>query len=242
MVKFQWEPILEARQRKGGNLRMTDDEVKDLLIRISSQRYAAWQKGELDLAVSADLPKGIEGNISEGLWYVGVKGASEALIAAGATTEQAANAIIDHKNLLGIIEPSDLVLIPTGIAEKISRDLMKSLLDEPDNSPRRLDEVWVKCIKELRVEIYFNEGQHRGRPHVAVVLPDGKVSVSLEDPPVLLTPHGYRGEASALKVVKENLLLLRKLWDETRPDDQKLPSRQKAAIVRPKGRGKKRGH
>jgi hypothetical protein len=76
------------------------------------------------------------------------------------------------------------------------------------------------------VEIYFNEGQHRGRPHVAVVLPDGKVSVSLEDPPTLLTPHGYRGEASALKVIKKHLIRLKKLWDDTRPDDQKLPVRE----------------
>jgi hypothetical protein len=83
--------------------------------------------------------------------------------------------------------------------------LRVSLAEEAQDSVRRLDEKVVDWIPEHRVEIYFNEGQHRGRPHVAVVLPDGKVSVSLENPPVLLTPHGYRGEASALKVVNKHL-------------------------------------
>jgi hypothetical protein len=100
------------------------------------------------------------------------------------------------------------------------------LAEEPQDSVRRLDEKVVNWIAEHRVEIYFNEGQHRGRPHVAIVLPDGKVSVSLENPPVLLTPHGYRGEASALRVVNKYRERLQQLWDDTRPDDQKLPPRK----------------
>lgn len=204
---------------------MTDDEVATLLTKFSSQRVAAWQRGELGHETPFGAPSGIEDNICEIVWYIGSKPSRESLLAAGAKPEQIDAAMSTQKSTLGIVEPSDLVNIPTELNEAIKADLGAALSDEPETAVQRLDEKWVKWVKEIRVEIYFNEGQHRGRPHVAIFLQDGKVSVSLEDPPVLLTPNGYRGESSALKVVAKHRVGLLELWNETRPDDQKLPNR-----------------
>jgi hypothetical protein len=220
--------------------RMTDDEVAELLTKLGARRLAAWQRGEPGFELPEDAPSGIENDICALLWYVGSKPSRGDLLAAGATSEQIAAAMIAQKATLGIFEPSDLVPLPHELAQEIDADLRAALLDEPEESLRHLDEKVVDWITEYRVEIYFNEGQHRGRPHVAVVLPDGKVSVRLENSPVLLTPHGYRGEASALKVVKKHLQRLRKLWDDTRPDDQKLPPREKADLAQSKAREPKR--
>lgn len=202
---------------------MTDDEVMGLLNRLAGEKVARYQKRDAEYIPPEDLPPNIEGDICALVWYVGFLPSCDELIAHGAQKEQVSAALAKQKASLRIIEPSDLVPIPTNLAAELDGDLRAALAEEGESVPRQLDEKVVKWITEHRVEIYFNEGQHRGRPHVAVVLPDGKISVSLDDPPVLLTPHGYRGEASALKVVKKHLQPLRTLWDETRPDDQKLP-------------------
>lgn len=203
---------------------MTDDEVKDFLYRRSAERVAHYQKRTPGSAIPSELPSEIDGDIRALVWYVGAKPSRDDIFAAGATTEQVDAALADLKICLGIIEASDIVAIPTDLASEVTRDLQEALAEEPEGHLRRLDERWIKSIAEARVEIYSNEGQHRGRPHVVVILADGKVSVSLDDPPVLLTPHGYRGEASALKVVAKHRTRLRQIWDETRPDDQRLPT------------------
>ena len=52
--------------------------------------------------------------------------------------------------------------------------------------------------------MYGNESRHPGRPHVKVHLKDDAISVSLDDPPQILTPTGgMRGERSAIKTVKK---------------------------------------
>lgn len=200
---------------------MTDEEVKELLIKLACQRVAAWQRGQMAYRAPDDGPE-VRGDIKAIVWYVGVRQVRASLATHGATVEQIAGAVAALKQDLDIIEAEDLVQIPNDLAREFAEDLRGVLALEPEEILQRLDEKLVDFITDARVEIYLNESQHRGRPHVAVVLQDGKVSVSLDDPPVLLTPHGYRGEASALKVVKKHLPALRKLWDDTRPDDQKL--------------------
>lgn len=214
---------------------MTDEEVSALLLQLGSQRVAAWQRGEMP--PPSDAPEGFEHDIREILWHVGAKPSAGALLAAGATPEQVTAALEAKKALFEIIEPTDCVKIPDDLASQINADIETALSKEPEESFRSLNEKVVRWITECRVEMYHNEGQHRGRPHVAVVLPDGKISVSLENPPIILTPNGYRGEASALKVVKKHLRRLRKLWDDSRPDDQKIVRRKKAAKVSKKQNG-----
>lgn len=122
---------------------------------------------------------------------------------AGASDEQIARALGRQKYTLGIVEAHDLVPIPADLARQIATDLETALAEEPADGWQRLDEKVVDFISEARVEIYYNEGQHRGRPHVAVILKDGKVSVSLDDPPVLLTKNGYRGDARHSRLFRQ---------------------------------------
>jgi hypothetical protein len=206
---------------------MTDEDVGDLLRILSSKRFAAWQKGLL--AAPADAPAGFEARIQDTLWYVGCADVRSDLLAAGATDAQIDAALAEKRAQLGVDRDGDRVDLPEALARAFIEDLKTALKEEPEGALRRLDERRVDWITEYRVEIYSNESQHAGRPHVAVFLPDGKISVSLEYPPVILTPHGYRGEASAKRVVAAYRERLLKLWHETRPDDQKLKSAPLAA-------------
>lgn len=201
------------------------EEVDKLLITLGAKRFAAWQRNEQLDPPPETIPQGSESSLRALLWYVGFAPSRKMLEREGAKQDQINAALAAMKDLLGVVEASDLVTIPADLAREIDEDLRAALVDESEGGLRRLDEKVVNWISEHRVEIRLNESQHRGRPHVVVVLPDGAISVSLDSPPVLLTPHGYRGEASALKVVKKHLKELRKLWDETRPDDQRLPIR-----------------
>ena len=202
---------------------MTDDEVETLLLQWSSARVAAWQRGQIVLE-PGDAPAGFENDLHEILWYVGVKPLRGKLLAAGARESQVDAALAKRKKLHDIVEVEDKIAIPDDLASEIALDLRTFLNEEPETLTRRLDEKKADWIDDFRIEIYPNEGQHRGRPHAAVFLPDGKISVSLEDPPEVLTPQKLRGEAAALRVVKKHLVRLLKLWAETRPDDQRLPT------------------
>jgi len=200
---------------------MTDDEVYNMLLSLAAKEYAAWQKGERPEALK-NAPATAASSINEGLWYVGTRHITSDLFAHGATEEQVRSAVEKQKAILGIVEQSDLADIPNELQLEITDDLRNQLNDEPEDMLRRLDEKLIPEITECRIDIYLNESQHRGRPHVVVTLQDGQISVSLEDPPKVLTPHGYRGERSAQKVVKKHLKRLLEIWYETRPDDQKL--------------------
>lgn len=200
--------------------RMTNEQLKDYLIKVSTALFAARQS-EVNVSRIPQLPA--NSDICAQLWYLGVVPSRDALVAAGATSEQIEAVMSELKAELAIIDPAEVVTIPPDLAHEIETDLQAALSEEPLNQPQRLDERLVKWITEYRVEIYSNEGQHRGRPHVSVILPSGSISVSLDDPPILLTPHGYRGEISAVKVVRKHRDRLLALWKETRPDDQKLP-------------------
>jgi len=94
--------------------------------------------------------------------------------------------------------------------------------DDLSGGMRRLDERTYSEIDQLKVEIRANEGQHRGRPHCCVTTDKGAVSVDI------LTGEIIEGDAGKWntpikKVVKSHSNGLKKLWDEMRPDDQKLP-------------------
>jgi len=204
---------------------MTQEEISDVLIKLSAKKVARFQHRDPAYSPPSDLPQGIESDICALVWYVGAKPSRDELIKHGATAEQADIALATLKKTLGIIEPSELRPIPVDFALTLQSELRDAFAAEPADGLQPLDERVIDWITEYRVEIYSNESQHRGRPHVVVVLPGGKISVSLDDPPTILTPHGYRGEASALKVVTKHRDRLLDVWHTTRPDDQKLPSK-----------------
>jgi hypothetical protein len=76
-------------------------------------------------------------------------------------------------------------------------------------------------ITSFKVEIWPNEGKHPGRPHCKVTTDKGAVSVDLGTGDIIAgNPDRW---ASAIKTaVMDHMVELQKLWDETRPDDQKL--------------------
>lgn len=189
---------------------MTDDEAYELLLKLAAQRVAK---------------HGLEDRIDVSFWCVGAVPSRNDLIAGGATPEQADSALARLKATLHIADPPDTASIPADLALEMAQDLEGTLNGSPVDTRRRLDEKLAKWIGEYRVEIYTNEGKHRGMPHAVVTLPDGQVSVSLNDPVRVLTPHGYRDEATAVKVVRKHRRKLLKLWHATRPGDQKLPPR-----------------
>lgn len=206
---------------------MTDDEVIDLLNTLVGRKVAQYQRREPGYEPPAGLPTGIDRDITALVWYVGAKPSRDELIAQGAEDGQVDAVLAAMKARLLIIEPSDLAPLPPDLTQAFARDLKDAIGEAPEDGPQSLEERVIREISEFRVEIYTNEGQHRGRPHVAVSLPGGKVSISLDDPPNLLTPHGLRFENEALKVVEKHRERLLVIWHETRPDDQKLPADSK---------------
>ena len=218
---------------------MTDEEVEARYRDIAVALAVPYING-----VHGPLPPEIDGDISATMWRYGYLPGLDQLIAEGATPEQAARARAEAKALHSIVEEADLVPIPQDLATEIANDGRQFLAEEPDDLPRRLDEVHVKWITEIRVEIYFDEPKHRGFPHVAVILQDGKITVSLESPPRVMTPKGYRGEAAARKIVEKHLVRLLALWHSTRPSTQQLSPKTanapKATARRSKGGTRKR--
>ena len=198
---------------------MTDKDVEDRL-REEANRLAVPFLNRV-VAPRPSLTQSDRG--LEVLWDEGYIPASEILIASGVSEAQVKAEMAKVKVLLDIIEPTDLISFPSDLHQALVDDLMIELANEPPPTVQRLDERVVPFITELRVEMWSNESQHAGRPHVKVHLKDCAISVSLDPEPVNLTPRGgLVGEASALKVIKKNRGKLLKLWHKTRPDTQRL--------------------
>lgn len=71
--------------------------------------------------------------------------------------------------------------------------------------------------------LYSNESQHPGRPHLTILLRNERVNVTIEEHPVLLAgKKRLPGLTAAIKAVGEHHVELKKEWDDSRPDDQKL--------------------
>lgn len=112
------------------------------------------------------------------------------------------------------------------VSERLHRALMDSFeqaLKTLPEGPLRLDEVKVNANTGFKMILYPNESQHAGFPHVKVQLQDGDINISIEEEPrVVAGKRGLRGEAAALRAVKEHRTSLIGEWHATRPDDQKL--------------------
>lgn len=154
--------------------------------------------------------------------------AAEVLKRAGRDPDEVDQALA--KALSGVAQPheGEGVSLPDDVETLVRETYDDALASEPPGTLYRLDEKWVQSVSEFRMDIFHDESKHRGRPHVRVTLPDGHINISLEDPPeVLAGKRGLRGEAAAIKAVKEHRKSLLKFWKKTRPDDQKLPPKPK---------------
>jgi hypothetical protein len=195
---------------------MTEEQVKDLLISLSTK-------------LATPVLNTTEADICKLLWKFGFKPASIILKQQGVPPAAIDIAMSFYKSLWEIVEPSDLVVLPDNLERKMLDSYRDEISANPPQELQRLDERVIKEITEFRVEMYGDEARHAGRPHVKVYLQDGAISISLDDPPINLTPKGsMRGLDAALKVIGEFRSLLLDRWHQTRPDTQKLFSRQVA--------------
>jgi hypothetical protein len=198
---------------------MTGKKVEDLLRREACRRAVPVLNG-----LVAPRPSRTQSDRGlEVLWDEGYIPASKYLIEAGVPERQVRTEMAKVKALLDIVEPSDLIAFPQNLHDELDKYFSAEISKEPPLTRLRLDERVVKLISEFRVEMWSNESQHAGRPHVKVHLKNGAISISLDPEPENLTPRGgLTGEATALKVIKKHRKKLLKLWQETRPDTQKL--------------------
>ena len=79
-------------------------------------------------------------------------------------------------------------------------------------------------IHQFKVEVFPNVGQHGGRPHCKVTTDKGAVTVDLDTAQIIAGDAGHwnRTVERTAAAPTEGLLAL---WDEMRPDDQRLPVR-----------------
>ena len=202
---------------------MTEEEIFSFLIERGAKLGAPYHNGEQPYALrNSTLETGWEV-----LWEFGYCPAAEELQKSGEDQILVSNQMKRLKSYLRIIEFQDVVVFPESLSQELKADFDKTLPNEKPLNILRLDERLIKSITEFRVEMYTDESKHRGRPHVAVYLKNGKISISLDDPPENLTPSGgLVGEASALKVIEKNRDKLLKIWNETRVDTQKLDNQK----------------
>lgn len=198
---------------------MNDNEIYDYLISRGAVLGKPFHNGEKEWQLRATVSQ----TGFEVLWEYGYKIAASELLAQGEDKQLITLHLDVLKSYLQIIEKDDVISMPHQLQSCLYTSFDSEFSNEPPIKVERLDERLVKGIKNFRVEMYTDESKHRGRPHVAVYLKNGKVSISLDNPPKILTPSGgLVGEASALKAIGKHREELLKLWHETRADTQKL--------------------
>lgn len=87
-------------------------------------------------------------------------------------------------------------------------------------SPKLLKLVY-RVPGKLRIEIWPNESQHRGRPHCRVSNRSKAASFTIPDGD-LLVGDLHPDDREAMKIVRKHGDQLLCLWHRMRPDDQKL--------------------
>lgn len=90
-----------------------------------------------------------------------------------------------------------------------------------ENGLSYLKEVTVS-LPEFEVIIRTNESQHRGRPHCLIAMGENSPTFDIETGQ-LLAGTLKSWNRTAEKDVKRHSGTLLQVWNDTRPDDQKLP-------------------
>jgi hypothetical protein len=78
-------------------------------------------------------------------------------------------------------------------------------------------------VDQFKIEVFPNEGKHRGRPHCRVTTDKGAITVDLASFEILAGDAGPWNH-TVKKVIADNAVGLMKFCDTLRPDDQKLPA------------------
>ncbi|WP_287203223.1 hypothetical protein [Mesorhizobium sp.] len=148
--------------------------------------------------------------------------AAKQLIEAGEEECEVETALIRQLDSAGTLPEHKTVAISEPIHAALMESFERALETLPEG-PVRLDEAIVKANTGFKMILYPNESQHAGFPHLKVRLQDGDINISIEDEPrVVAGKRGLRGEAAALRAVKDHKKSLLDEWHATRPDDQKL--------------------
>lgn len=114
------------------------------------------------------------------------------------------------------------------IEDTLKEDILNTISalgpgEDLPNDKRSSIERTYSAIKEFKVEIRANESQHRGRPHCCVTTDKGAVSVDIRTGEIIAGNAG-RWNTSVSKAVVAHSNGLQELWDQMRPDDQRLPT------------------
>ena len=109
----------------------------------------------------------------------------------------------------------------------IPKELSRSMLDSftsygkiQEDGRSLLTEVTVE-IGRFKAVIRPNESQHRGRPHCLIEVNEASATFDIMTGD-RLAGSLKRWDRTAEKVVKKHSDELMKVWERTRPDDQKL--------------------
>jgi len=121
----------------------------------------------------------------------------------------------------------------TPVSAAIAAELVAGAgADGANHTRSMLLEKLIKTPTGYRMFVFPNESKHQGKPHLTVQIGDEKVNISISrTPEVLAGDPNLPGIGGVLKVVKKKHRALRKEWNESRPDDQKLENshRRRAA-------------
>ncbi len=109
--------------------------------------------------------------------------------------------------------------VPSELLERIYNSFV-SIGEIQENGLALLKEVSVS-IGDFKAIIRTNESQHRGRPHCLIAMGESSAVFDIHTG-ALMAGTLKSWNRTAEKVVKENAALLLDVWNETRPDDQKL--------------------
>ncbi|MER8733454.1 DUF4160 domain-containing protein [Mesorhizobium sp. M0184] len=149
--------------------------------------------------------------------------AARQLIDAGEDAQEVEAALARQLASQGVLPEQETLEISKPLHAALMESFEDGLITLPEG-PVRLDEVTVKANTGFKMVLYPNESQHAGFPHVKVQLQDGDINISIEEEPrVVAGKRSLRGEAAALRAVKDHKKSLLEEWHATRPDDQKLP-------------------
>jgi hypothetical protein len=159
--------------------------------------------------------------------------AAQQLIDVGENAGEVEAALARQLASRGTLPEHETFVISAPLHAALMASFEENLKTLPEG-PVRLDEVTVKANTGFKMVLYPNESQHAGFPHVTVQLQDGTINISIEDEPrVVAGKRSLRGEAAALRAVKDNKTSLLEEWHATRPDDQKLAGAANSAPENP---------
>ena len=140
---------------------------------------------------------------------------------------------------VGLLTPDDGMPVSDALVAEL---VAEAAAADADHVTRRsLLEKLINTPTGYRMFVFPNESKHQGKPHLTVHIGDEKVNISISrTPEVLAGDPELRGIGGVLKVIKKKHRALRKEWDASRPDDQKLENSRRRRDAGAKAKSSKR--